>query len=61
MIIPHDDICTFYKVSACGIFLAFVPAREVGVSSRNVVSRTFPHFPDSMLTPMLLAFRKRKS
>ena len=27
-------------------------AREVGVSSRNVVLRTFPHFSQSMLTPM---------
>ena len=25
---------------------------EVGVSSRNVVSRTFPQFSQSMLTPM---------
>ena len=25
---------------------------EVGVSSQNVVSRTFPHFSQSMLTPM---------
>ena len=30
----------------------FVWTREVGVSSRNVVSRTFPHFSQSMLTPM---------
>ena len=29
--------------------------REVGVSSRNVVLRTFPHFSQSMLTPMLKA------
>ena len=36
----------------CGILLAFVSTREVGVSSRNVVSRTFPHFSQSMLTPM---------
>ena len=36
----------------CGILLAFVCTREVGVSSRNVVSRTFPHFSQSMLTPM---------
>ena len=36
----------------CGILLAFVRTREVGVSSRNVVSRTFPHFSQSMLTPM---------
>ena len=35
-----------------GILLAFVRTREVGVSSRNVVSRTFPHFSQSMLTPM---------
>ena len=27
-----------------GILLAFVHAREVGVSSRNLVSRTFPQF-----------------
>ena len=26
--------------------------REVGASSQNVVSRTFPHFSQSMLTPM---------
>ena len=32
--------------------LAFVRTREVGVSLRNVVSRTFPHFSQSMLTPM---------
>ena len=38
----------------CGILLAFVRTREVGVSSRNVVSRTFPHFSQSMLTPMEL-------
>ena len=36
-----------------GILLAFVRTREVGVSSRNVVSRTFPHFSQSMLTPMI--------
>ena len=35
-----------------GILLAFVHAREVGVSSRNLVSRTFPQFSQSMLTPM---------
>ena len=38
----------------CGILLAFVRTREVGVSSRNVVSRTFPHFSQSMLTPMII-------
>ena len=38
----------------CGILLACVRTREVGVSSRNVVSRTFPHFSPSMLTPMVL-------
>ena len=39
--------------------LAFVHAREVGASSRNVVSRAFPHFSQSMLTPMVyfLQFR----
>ena len=37
----------------CGILLAFVRTREVGVSSRNVVLRTFPIFSQSMLTPML--------
>ena len=38
----------------CGsaILLAFLHAREVGVSSRNLVSRTFPQFFQSMLTPM---------
>ena len=36
----------------CGILLAFVRTRENGVSSRNVVSRTIPHFSQSMLTPM---------
>ena len=36
----------------CGILLAFVRTREVGVGSRNVVSRTFPHLSQSMLTPM---------
>ena len=40
----------------CGILLAFVRTREVGVSSRKVVSRTFPHFSQSMLTPMLFMF-----
>ena len=35
-----------------GILLAFVHAREVGMSSRNLVSRTFPQFSQSMLTPM---------
>ena len=53
-------ISTFYSVRArmcmCGtgssILLAFVHAREVGVSSRNLVSRTFPQFYQSMLTPM---------
>ena len=34
------------------ILSALVRAREVGVSSRNVVSRTFPHFYQSMLTAM---------
>ena len=53
---------TFYSVIACvdiicGILLAFVRTRDVGVSSRNVVSRTFPHFSQSMLTPMLLEQR----
>ena len=38
-----------------GILLAFVHAREVGVSSRNLVSRTFPQFYRSMLTPMCRA------
>ena len=38
----------------CGILLAFVRTREVGVSSRNVVSRSFPHFSQSMLTPMII-------
>ena len=35
-----------------GILLGFVNAREVGVSSRNLVSRTFPQIFRSMLTPM---------
>ena len=35
-----------------GILLGFVNAREVGVSSRNLVSRTFPQFVQSMLTLM---------
>ena len=35
-----------------GILLAFVHAPEVGVSSRNLVSRTFPQFYQSMLTHM---------
>ena len=55
------EISTFYSVSArmcmcgtgSGILLAFVHAREVGVSSRNLVSRTFPQFYQSMLTPMI--------
>ena len=34
------------------ILLGFVNAREVGVSSRNLVSRTFPQIFQSMLTPM---------
>ena len=34
------------------ILLGFVNAREVGVSSRNLVSRTFPQIFKSMLTPM---------
>ena len=34
------------------ILLALVRARKVGASSQNVVSRTFPHFSQSMLTPM---------
>ena len=52
------EISTFYSVRArmcmcgSGILLAFVHAREVGVSSRNLVSRTFPQFYQSMLTPM---------
>ena len=41
-------ICT-----GSGILLAFVHAREVGVSSRNLASRTFPQYSQSMLTPML--------
>ena len=32
--------------------IAFVHPHEVGVSSRNVVSRTFRHFSQSMLTAM---------
>ena len=41
----------------CGsvILLAILHAREVGVSSRNLVSRTFPQFYQSMLTPMIMA------
>ena len=35
-----------------GILLAFVHAHDVGMSSRNLVSRTFPQFSQSMLTPM---------
>ena len=35
--------------------------REVGVSSRNVVSRTFPHFSQSMLTPMSFTNTDRRS
>ena len=38
----------------CGILLAFVHTREVGASLLNVVSRTFPRFSQSMLTPMAL-------
>ena len=38
------------------ILLGFVNAREVGVSSRNLVSRTFPQIFQSMLTPMLSVF-----
>ena len=34
------------------VFPAFVLACEVGLSSRNVVSRTFPNLSHSMLTPM---------
>ena len=42
-----------YMCGTCsGILLAFVRAREVGLSSRNLVSRTFPHFFHSMLTAM---------
>ena len=45
----------------CGVLLAFVRTREVGVSSLNVVSRTFPHFSQSMLTPAwYLHVSKRK-
>ena len=35
-----------------GILLAFVHAREVGVSSRNLVFTYFPSISQSMLTPM---------
>ena len=35
-----------------GILLEFVRALKVGVSSRNLVSRTFPQFFQSMLTAM---------
>ena len=38
------------------ILLGFVNAREVGVSSRNLVSRTFPQIFQSMLTPMQTSF-----
>ena len=41
------------RVWICGILFTFVRTREVGVSSRNIVSLTFPHFSQSMLTPML--------
>ena len=38
------------------ILLGFVNAREVGVSSRNLVSRTFPQIFQSMLTPMTMLY-----
>ena len=41
------------------ILLGFVNAREVGVSSRNLVSRTFPQIFKSMLTPMSLYLHAR--
>ena len=42
-----------------GVLLALVRARrEVGVSSRNVVSRTFPQFFHSRLTAMFLMVAK---
>ena len=44
----------FIDIFFYGVLLALVRARrEVGVSSRNVVSRTFPQFFNSRLTPML--------
>ena len=51
------EISTFYSVRArmcmCGHFARICAhAREVGVSSRNLVSRTFPQFYQSMLTAM---------
>ena len=41
------EISTFYFARICA------HAREVGVSSRNLVSRTFPQFYQSMLTAMI--------
>ena len=38
----------------------FVCTSKVGVSSRNVVSRTFPHFSQSMLTPMAVTTSKSR-
>ena len=40
----------------CGILLALVRTRDVGENLRNVGSRTFPHFSQSMLTPMIFIY-----
>ena len=58
---PSWHLSTFYKMRGFividGVLLALVRAHcEVGMSSRNVVSRTFPQFFPSRLTPMLLVF-----
>ena len=39
-------------MSTCVRKCTFERACNVGVNSLNVVSRTFPHFSQSMLTPM---------
>ena len=54
---PSWHLSTFYKMRRfIDVLLALVRAcREVGVSSRNVVSRTFPQFFHSRLTPMVVS------
>ena len=39
-------------MSTCVRKCTFTRACNVGANSLNVVSRTFPHFSQSMLTPM---------
>ena len=41
------------SVYGYAVFCSHLRTRKVGVSSRNVDSRNFPHFSQSMLTPMI--------